>query len=235
MSPLTLDLFTAADDEEAGRYRVLGGLQVVRRAFARNEVYPHLADLIRLHEVLRRVTSGAEALRARQRGPLRGIDLEAGRLLYEEPAGEPLLAESLIRWALPLLEEAIEEGRTLYEFVDEHAALRAVGIVPSYQDEGYLLIPDAGSLRVLRYTVSLFDRPDGRYRSLRTVEVALLPADVPPAEAKRDLVRRHPDLPNPAAYHVETDIELPVEPTVLPVAKRKLLQYLAVGGRPGAA
>ena len=41
------------------------------------------------------------------------------------------------------------EGRTLYEFVAERAALRAVGVVPSYRDEGFLLVRDVASVCVL--------------------------------------------------------------------------------------
>jgi hypothetical protein len=235
MYTLSLSLFTAAHDEEAGRYRVLSGLQQARLAFARNEVYPHLGDLIRLHEALGQVTTAAGALRGRQRGPLRGIDLEAGQLLYDAPTEPPLLAESLIEWALPRLRDTIEEGRMLYEFAEEHAALRAVGIVPAYQDEGYLLIPSGQRLRILRYGVSLFEQPDGRYRSLRTTEVAAAPPYTLPATLKRTLVARDPSLPNPAMFQLESDVDLPVEATVLPIAKRKLLQYLTMGGEFGTA
>jgi len=232
---LSLDLFTAAHDEEAGRYRVLSGLQLAHRAFGRNEVYPHLGDLIRLHDALAQVTSAAGALRERQRGPLRGVDLDAGRLLYDAPTTPPLLAESLIAWALPQLREAIEEGRALYDFAEEHAALRAVGIVPAYQDEGYLLVPSGPRLRILRYTVSLFEQPDGRYRSLRTSEVAAAPPYTLPATLRRSLAAHDPSLPNPALFQLEAGVDLPLEATVLPVAKRKLLGLLASGGVPGVA
>ncbi len=235
MPTLTLDLFTMACDEEASRYRVLDGLQHARGAFGRTEVYPHLSELIHLRADLRRITEEAEALRGGQRGPLSGIDLEAGELRYDTSSDEPLLFDALARWALPHIEATIEEGRALYEFVEERAALRAVGIVPAYRDEGYLLVPDGPRLRVIRYSALLFEQADERYRSLRTAEVDEVPAAALPAQLKRDLAARHPDLPNPAAFRVETEIAFPVEATVLPVAKRKLLEALALGGPMGAA
>jgi hypothetical protein len=235
MSILNFDLFSAASDEEAARYRILDALQSVRRAFAANEVYPHLGDLIRLHEALTRLTDAAGAVQERQQGPLRGIDLEEGQLIYGDAAELPLLADALARWALPRLADAIEEGRTLYEFVEQHAVVRAVGIVPSYQDEGYLLLPAPPRVRVLRYAMALYEEPDGRYRALRTADIGEAPADVLPAQLKQRLVRAHPELPNPATYRVETDLDFPVDATLLPVAKRKLLQYLAMGGPAGRA
>jgi hypothetical protein len=235
MPELRFDLFAAASDEESARYRVLDGLQRMQQAFSRNEIYPHLSELIQLHETLNRLVTAVDAVRDRQPGTLKGIDLEEGRLIYDESMTPHLLAEDLARWVAPLLAELIEEGRTLYEFVEEHAEVRAVGIVPSYQDEGYLLVPWPVQLRVLRYAMSLYEEPDGRYRSLRTAEVAGAPAGASPIELKKYLVATHPELPNPATYCIDADMEFPIEATLLPVAKRKLLQYLAVGGSEGIA
>lgn len=232
---LRFDLFAAASDEEAARYRVLDGLQHIRQAFSRNEVYPHLAELVQLHSTLLRLTDAAEQVREGRPGTLKGIDLENGRLVYEDPQERPLLAESLARWTLPLLGRMIEEGRALFEFVDEHAELSAVGIVPAYQDEGYLLVPAERRLRVLRYSMALYEEPDGRYRALRTTQVEEALITEPPASLKQRLVQAHPDLPNPATYRVQTQIDFPVEATLLPVAKRKLMHYLAMGGPRGAA
>jgi hypothetical protein len=235
MPNLRFDLFANASDEEAARFRVLDGLQRIRKAFARNEVYPHLAELIRLHETLCGLIDSVAAVRDRHQGPLCGIDLENGRLVFDEPEEYPLLPDELARWALPRLAEAIDEGRTLYEFVDAHANFQAVGIVPAYQDEGYLIIPAGGRVRIFRYAMSLYDQPDGRYRSLRTSVVGEISTLVPSGEVKRQLVADFPELPNPATFRVDTDLDFPVEATVMPIAKRKLLQYLAVGGTTGAA
>ncbi len=232
MPALGLDLFTAAHDEESTRYRVLHGLQTVRRAFGENEVYPHLADLIHLHEAMQEIGHRADALRGR--GTVTGIDLDEGTLRYDESEEPALLFETLVEWAFPLVKEVIDEGRAIFDFVDEHTAVEAVGIVPSYQDEGYLLVPDGGVLRILRYAVSIFTRHDERFRSLRTAALGEAPADASPHDLKQQLIARHPDLPTPATYRLATDLDFPVEATILPVAKRKLLQYLAIGGAPGA-
>lgn len=234
---LNLALFTGAHDLEETQYRVLAGLQAARRAFAQSRIYPHLGDLVRLHAALKQIAEEGEALRERQPKALKGLDLKRGRLVFEEPQ-QPLLFEALIEWSLPLLVETIEEGRAIYEFVEERAEVEAVGIVPPYQDEGYLFVPEgapATAFHVLRYAVSIFTAEDERYRALRTRPVADLPVEAAPHEIKQVLARKHPDLPNPAAYRLDLDLAFPVEATVLPVAKRKLLQYLALGGAPGQA
>src|SRR5690606_15320359 len=123
---LDLVFFTGVRDEAWSRYRIPGGLQQIRRAFAGNRVYPHLADLLHLRAALRRLAEASEPLRPR--GPLTGIDLEEGTLRYDEPEAAAPPFETLVAWAMPKIEEAIEEGRAIFDFVDERTAVEAVGI-----------------------------------------------------------------------------------------------------------
>ncbi|MDX1439226.1 MAG: hypothetical protein R3284_04920, partial [Rubricoccaceae bacterium] len=144
----------------------------------------------------------------------------------------PLLAEELAQWALPQLSTVIEEGRLLFEFVDAHAHLEAIGLLPAYLNEGYLVIPqENGPLLVLQYTVSALTGNDGRYRTLRTrsVDAELAPL-MPPSAWKEALADVDPDLPTPAAYHLDVDMFFPMQETLLPIAKRKLLRMLSTWG-----
>lgn len=231
--PLSFDLFAASDDAEKSRYEVLAALAEAREDFRQTRLYPHLGDLVRVHRALRDLDSRRGEFLAGERGALTGIDLEEGRLLYEPPERQPLPFEELIEWAMPRLEALIEEGKTLYEFVEEHAELTPVGLAPTYQNEGFLLVPEGGGFAALRYTVSLFTRAGERYRSIRTAPPQRVEAPTA-AEARRALFDAV-DWPNPATYAIATDLDLPFEPTVLPVAKRKLLHYLASGGAMGLA
>ncbi len=233
MSGLHLDLFAAATDAEAARYRVLAGVKEAHTAFVRSQVYPHLADLIRLRRALRDFLDGVEQFRAGHAGRIKGIDWESKEVIFDPPeSAAPLLAEDLAHWALPHLTEAIEEGRTLFEFVDEHAELQAVGVVPAYQDEGYLILHDEdGQVFVLRYTMSALTGEDGKYRSLRTKPVAAdLHPLAPPGIWKDLLVERYPDLPVPATFRLAADVAFPLEATMLPIAKRKLLRMISDHG-----
>lgn len=227
MPALSLSLFAAAADAEAARYRVLSGLQDAHRAFGRTCVYPHLAELVALRRDLAAVLDGLDRLDAAQPGVAVGVDWEAGTVEFEH-GRPPLLAADLARWALPRIDAAIAEGRTLYEFVDEAVALDAVGLVPAYHAEGFLLLPpEADVVRVLRYAISALAGPDGGYRSLRTTPVDLALDPLAPPDAWKAAIREAcPDLPAPAAFRLASDVELPVEETLLPVAKRKLLAFV---------
>lgn len=229
MSVLPLSLFDAASDAEATQYRVLAGLNEARSAFRDLRVEPYFADLVGLHRALAALVAGASAVED-ARGAIVGIDWEAGRLLRQGPAGAPL-AIDLARWALPLVSAAVAEGKTVYEFASESAELAAVGVVPAYRDEGYLLIHDDDGVRVLRYQISPLMAADGAYRALRTTDLDLRLDPLATSEAwKAALVETAPDLPAPAAFRVATELDLPVDETLVPVAKRKLLGLIGDWG-----
>ncbi|MHB1922544.1 MAG: hypothetical protein ACYCOO_09945, partial [Chitinophagaceae bacterium] len=44
---------------------------------------------------------------------------------------------------------------------------------------------------------------------------------------KSSLIKQKRDLPNPAVYGIETDLSFPFDETLLPVAKRILVKYIA--------
>lgn len=236
MVGLQVDHFIrAAYDFEQAQYQVLGGLKTIRDAFAHTIIYPYLGELIKLADVLRGIVRNAEAMNQAQPGEIIDLDLEAARLVRAPGAFSDrqlgALVE-LIQWALPQIEQAIDEGRTIYEFVDGHLHLEEVGLVPAYVEEGYLIVPDrqARQYHVLRYAVSVFTRADERYRSLKTTFIKSMPhAAVEPApqHVKLELVAEHPSLPNPATYYCDAALDFPYEATVLPIAKRKLMRRLA--------
>lgn len=239
MQGLRLEHFIGAGhDFERAQYEVLGRLQQVRQAFSRNIVYPHLADLVKLYGSLNNIIDNLEQVRDQLSGDIKAVDLETPQIIRQQPALGPKQVdhvEELIRWALPAIQEAIEEGRTIYEFVEENLSLEEVGIVPSYTEEGYVILPDrkARQLHILRYTLSVFTQADERYRSLQTTYVKSLPrghVSPAPRSIKLDLVDEQPDLPNPATYFIDTDLDFPYEETVLPVSKRKLMRHLALQG-----
>lgn len=166
---------------------------------------------------------------------IKRVDLEAKEVIYESAELDRTEMEevrTLIEWAMPHLKEAIEEGRAVFEFVDERLHFEEVGLVPSYLQEGYLLVTDHESeaLHILQYSVSIFTGPDQKYRSLKTTHLKRLPhSGVHPSlqRIKLDLVEEHrSELPNPATYFVDSELAFPFKPTVAPVAKRKLMRWL---------
>jgi len=235
MTPLSLELFAgAAYDVERTQYQVLARLQRAREAFSENYIYPHLGRLVKLYKVLNTVLERTDEFRNQQTGEISSIDLEAKKIIYEWPEldrDQMAEVEELIRWAMPHVKEAIEEGRAVYEFVEDNLQIEEVGIVPSYVQEGYMMVPDREKdvLHVMRYSLSIFTDADERYRSLKTAHCKSVPqqgVDLHPSSVKLELMEERKDLPNPATYFFNTEIAFPYERTMLPVVKRRLMRHL---------
>ena len=236
MEKLTLDaLVHGLGDVERKQYEVLGALKERREQFSHNRLYPWFAELLQLEEELRALIQNRDGMARHIPQRLSDVDMEHLSLVYE-PAGSETPEFSrvmdLVWWALPLVEAAVEEGKGIFDFVDQHVAIDEVGIIPSYREEGYWFVPDlrAAVLYLLRYQMSIFSASNERFRSLKTVVVDSLREGAlrqSPESLKLEILKKYPELPNPATFRCEVDIDFPFVETLLPVAKRKLMARLA--------
>ena len=227
-------IVSGPDDFERRQYLVLQGLKEYSAEFSRNRLYPCLSELTDLFKTLTVLHEKRDELTERFPKNLKGVDLKNMNLVYDQEKPEsPNIAEliRLILWALPLVRDVMEEGMEIYNFVDDHISIAEVGLTPIYRDEGYWFVPDARTqvLHLFRYEVSLFTSAEERYRTLKTRVLASVERDNPqntPESVKWMLIRKYQDLPNPATYACETDLDFPYGETILPVAKRKLMAHL---------
>ena len=140
---------------------------------------------------------------------------------------------ALIDWALPCINKAIDEGTVLFDFVEENMLLEQVGILPIYKEEGYFMITDniALELQVHRYECSIFSSGNEKYRALKTEIVKTEKQGMIrrlPEKIKEELIKERTDLPNPATFLLDTELDFPFTETIMPVAKRKMISHIAV-------
>lgn len=234
-SKLDIELFThLTSDLEATQYKVLAGLKEISKDFKKNKIYPHLSHLIDLHTTLSDILTSLQDLRSEFPKRIKKIDFVNEEIEHEVVfvAGSDLAkVEDLIEWSLPKLREKIEEGKAIYEFVDEEIKLEEVGIVPGYTDEGYFFVPDneESKLLLFQYEVTVFESSDDDYRALKTAFLKALEQQMThlsPNSIKLDLINENKELPNPATFAFNTDLYFPFRETIFPVTKRKLLRQL---------
>lgn len=232
---LELDTFLAGSrDFESRQYLILQGLKEEYESFSHNRLYPGLAHLIDIHRILEGLIQKRGDIQRSLPQELKEVDPEKMQLIYEhgpEADDEVEKAMNLILWAMPYIKKTMDEGMQIYNFVEEHLAILEIGIMPMYRDEGYWFVPDARAhqLHLLRYQISLFASANERYRTLRTRTLESMEQNAvkqPPESIKLMLVQKYQDLPNPATFMCETDIDFPYMETILPVAKRKLMAHL---------
>lgn len=235
-SQLTLSLFTKVrDDLEKRQYIILGELKKISSEFQYCKVYPHLSELVEIHRTLKEVIGHLSNLRDKFPKRISKIDWVNREIEHEVvfvDGTDLQRVEELIHWALPHIEKTIHEGVAIHEFVSEKLSVEHVGIVPSYMDEGYFFLPDnrMKKLNLFRFEVSIFQSAEDKYRSLKTKFLKSLnkqKVELSPNTLKLNLIREEKELPNPATFSFQTDLDFSFKQTILPVAKRKLMHKLS--------
>ena len=238
MEQISLEIFFDSEtDWEMNQYRILAGLKKAQTEFGQKKIYPSLATLIKLNRELNQIKDERKNLWQNFPKQIKGFDFKEQKVIYETSKNLELNDSienifELIDWALPQINETIEEGTVLFDFVDKNMLLEQVGILPIYKEEGYFMITDniALELQVHRYECSIFSSGDEKFRALKTEFVKAEKQGIIkrlPETIKQELIKERHDLPNPATYLLDTELDFPFMETIMPVAKRKMISHIA--------
>ncbi|NCI50259.1 hypothetical protein GWC95_10015 [Sediminibacterium roseum] len=222
-------------DFELKKYTLLAYLQEISRHFSRNELYPQFADIIFHYNNLVAFRENKKYLQEQFPKKLTGIQIEKLQLLYESLVEDDALMqelEDIINYASSSMRDTIKNGTEIYEFVENRINIEPIGIMPLDHNEGYFFLCE-GKCRntwVYQYRLSIFEKHDEKYRAIKTEFVDVWQRSIVNSyhNIKAQLIKNRSDLPNPAVYAVETDLNFPMEETLLPVAKRSLVRYITV-------
>lgn len=234
-------------DFEYKSFQLLGYLKRVSDSFKENKLFPYLPDLVSHRKNLLHLKN--EKLNLAEKFPreLKKIDLKRQRLEYSRPIEDDrIMSEihSIVEYALPKFELCLEEGNSIYSFVKEKLNIFPVGVIPIYTNEGYMLLSRFNTGRkkvaVFQYSVSLFINEtsnalllpeevlDELYCNIHTRYVTSVTVTAVNTfeNIKIQLMRDNPELPNPATFAVESELSFPLNETLLPVAKKLLVNYI---------
>lgn len=222
-------------DFEQKKYTLLAYLQEISRYFNENKLYPQLADVVFHYNNLVAFKGNKKLLQQQFPKTITAINIERLQLLYEQMIADDevmLEMEEIIHYAMQKMDHTIKSGTGIYEFVEEQLNITPVGLVPLDMQEGYFMLCDGrySDTLVYYYRLTIFERHDERYRGIHTQYLDAYAKSIANTceNIKTELIRtRRSVLPNPAVYKVETDLVFPVTETLLPVAKRSLVKYLA--------
>ncbi|TCJ19638.1 hypothetical protein EPD60_00515 [Flaviaesturariibacter flavus] len=222
-------------DFELKKYTLLAYLQETNRYFNENRLYPQLADVVFHYNNILAFRENKKYLQEHFPKKLTGVQIEKLQLLYEQMIADDELMtelEEIIHYSEAKLKTTIDNGAEIYDFVEGNLNIGPVGLVPLDIQEGYFFLSagDARQMRVYQYRLSIFEKHDEKYRSIKTAfldEWRRSPFQTY-EQVKYELIRRRADLPNPAVYSIETGLQFPYEETLLPIAKRSLVKYLSI-------
>ncbi len=220
-------------DFELKKYTLLAYLQEVNKYFYENKLYPQLADLIFHYNNIVAFRENKKYLQEHFPKKLTGIQIEKLQLLYEQMIEDDelmLQLEEIINYSADEMKSTISNGTQIYEFVAENLTIMPVGLVPLDIQEGYFFLSagNTKTTRVYQYRLSIFEKHDEKFRSIKTAYLDKQPRTVANTyeNIKYDLIKNRGALANPAVYCIETGLSFPVEETLLPIAKRSLVKYI---------
>ncbi|HJW17287.1 MAG TPA: hypothetical protein VJ499_09200 [Flavisolibacter sp.] len=221
-------------DFELKKYTLLAYLHEINKYFNQNKLYPQLADLIFHYNNIVAFRENKKYLQEHFPKKLTGIQIEKLQLLYEQMIADDELMqqlEEIINYSANEMKTTISSGTELYEFVEEKLTITPVGLVPLDNQEGYFFLSSgyAKATRVYHYRLSIFEKHDEKFRSIRTSYLDEMRRSLVNTyeNLKYDLIKNRSELPNPAVYSIETELQFPVDETLLPIAKRSLVKYLS--------
>lgn len=221
-------------DFELKKYTLLAYLQEVNKYFYENKLYPQLADVIFQYNNLLHFKANKEYLKQQFPKKLSQVDIQRLSVLYEAIIEDDEMMnqlEEILQYSIQKLKGTIAGGTEIYEFVEDRIGICPVGIVPLELHEGYFFLRDGKyeDTKVYQYRLSMFEKHDEKYRSIKTEFISCWQRNyVNTCESiKAELIRNRSFMPNPAVYSIETDLNFPIEETLLPIAKRTFVKYLS--------
>ncbi len=221
-------------DFELKKYTLLAYLQEVNKYFNENKLYPQLADIIFHYNNIVAFRENKKYLQEHFPKKMTGIQLEKLQLLYEQMIEDDELMqelETIIHYSAGKMKSIICNGTEIYEFVEDKINITPVGLIPLDTQEGYFFLSSGNvkSTRVYQYRLSIFEKHDEKYRSIKTAFIDNWVRSISSTyeQIKSELIRHRKDLPNPAVYSIETELSFPLEETLLPVAKRSLVKIIS--------
>ncbi|MEP6467499.1 MAG: hypothetical protein ABJB05_14415 [Parafilimonas sp.] len=220
-------------DFELKKYTLLAYLQEVNKYFDEHKLYPQLSDIIFHYNNLVAFRENKKFLQEQFPKKLTGIQMQKLQILYEHMMDDNDVMEELegiIYYASREMKQTISNGTELYETIEDKLKISPIGIIPLEQNEGYFFLANAISLtRIYQYRLSIYEKHDEKFRSIRTEFIDTWYRSIANTfeHIKTELIRNRSQMPNPAVYAIEANISLPVEETLLPIAKRSLVRYIS--------
>jgi len=221
-------------DFEYKKYLLLDYLQKIDLRFREVKLYPYYHQLISQHKSLTKLRNIKIQLAESFNQELKAIDLDKYKMQYQRLINDDDLMkeiDSIIDYSIPKFEFYIKEGNSIHDLVKEKLHVCPIGITPIYNSEGYMLLKNATrkNTHVFQYDITFYNKTEEKHRAIRTKYIASHDVSISNTleNIKSELIRINPELPIPATYMLESELELPVYETLLPIAKKVLVKFVS--------
>ena len=221
-------------DFEYKKYILLAYLMSVQNHFNDNKLYPFFSDLLFHYKNLLHLKENKKLLYENFPKKISKADFDKLEVVYEQIINDDkimLEIEDIISYALPRFQQYLSDGKDIYDIVDDKISISPVGLSPIDPQAGYLFvyIDNKPETKIYEYQMTIFENADEKYRGIHTQYLESVPKSLANTfeTIKIDLIRKYKKLPNPGTFLVCSKHNFPFQETLFPIAKRKLIQYIA--------
>ncbi len=227
MSRLSNDwLIEPVFDYEYKTYQVLAYTSQAQQRFEESMLFPYLPDIQNHLRKLNLYKQSVLNLENELRTNLIGIDLKQQRLIRERLSDNGVMStlNDVLEFALEKLSSTYQLGISEKENLMEQINIRPIGLLSPQSKGGLILLNSSKKTRIYKYTYRFVRRPyeSESYKDVMTQ--FLDERDTGRFPNFRELKMEYRETHEINTYLIETETEIPIFETLLPVAKEFLLQ-----------
>jgi len=220
-------------DIEIIQYNILAYIAKIHSSFVHNMLFPYLNEVRSQLKELNGVLEFLLEIEESGYWDADQIDMFTGEIRRDYSFLDNInhvLLRDMVVWAISEFEKIETEGGTLGEFFFQSLQISPVGVTPITFRDGYFTYSNMSSTGyfVIRYAV-LNMLGVSEYCStwiLKHAFVGFFDGGISLSDLKKLVIKKDPSLSNPAFLHIQDKIGLPVEQTLEPLCRKKLLAYV---------
>lgn len=223
-------------DFEYKKYVLLAYLKKVRENFEDMRLYPFLSELLTHYHHLMQLKQNKTLFYSQFPKRISRADFEKLKVVYQQIVDDDDIMkelEDILSFALPEINRVLQQGKSSYEEVESSIWIENIGISPLYKNEGYFFLDMdfEREVQVYRYQVTVFENTQEKFRGIHVQWLHNFTKQIGKTfeSVKLELINAFRELPNPATFRIFTERVFPIEPTILPVAKRLLVKHIGEG------
>lgn len=219
-------------DPEYKKYVILAYLKSVKENFDQKKLFPDLREIENHYSASLDIKEKKKTLKGQFPRKITEVNFSDFRLIRESLTGEELEElDIILDYAIPRFRHMMELGGEIDEMVSDSLRVSPVGIVPLHLEEGYILLYEEiiNETRIYKFKVTVYENAREKHRRVNTTFIDTARRTVANSfeSIKLQLIKQDRSIPNPATYLVESKFVYPLEETLLPIAGRKVAQYIS--------
>ncbi len=222
-------------DEEYKQYILLAWLKKWQSEFEQVKLYPAIDALSQQQQDLMLLLNQFKEMENHLSSEIIGLDFGEKRLIrkqLQEPSEFTAYLERMASFALPKIQEQLNEGASIQSFVANQLKLEPIGVLPLYKNEGYVLLQTEQSkaLSLYRFSLSMIELVENQVHRLQLhlIERKTKSSFQTLEQLKLELIKKFRELPNPATFVLHSKLHFPETETLVPLCKRMLVNELSM-------